>query len=137
MRTLARLVIALAVCTPSVLAQKSKPLSNSELAGITSRGRTLAEYDAASWHATDAVKALNPPDGAVSRYIAKKTDRGWVVVFGRFNETKDAFLIVYEATQGKSAREFSAKTNDPPRKRYRILLCCREGARNRASERST
>lgn len=116
MRTLLKLVIALVLCVPSVSAQKGKPLSNSELATITTRGRMLAEYDTASSHATDAVKALNPADGAVGRYIAKKTDAGWVVVFGRFNETKDAFLIVYDATQGKSTLEFGVKTSDPPLK---------------------
>jgi hypothetical protein len=110
------LVIALVLCTPSVSAQKSNPLSDSELAAISARGRTLAEYDSASWHATDAVKARNPARGAVGRYIARKTDAGWVVVFGRLNETKDAFLIVYEASQGSSPREFTVKTYDPPQK---------------------
>lgn len=76
----------------------------------------LAEYDVASWHATDAVRALNPPDGAVRRYIARKTNTGWIVVFGRLNETKDAFLIAYEATQGNSPQEFTVTAYDPPRK---------------------
>ena len=76
----------------------------------------LAEYDNASWHATDAVKALKPENGTVRRYIARKTDAGWVVDFGRFNETKDAFLIVYEATQGSSPQQFTVKTYDPPQK---------------------
>ena len=116
MRIFLMLVIALVLCTPSVSAQKSKSLSDSELAAISARGRTLAEYDSASWHATDAVKALKPAKGAVGRYIARKADAGWVVVFGRFNETKDAFLIVYEATQGSSPREFTVKTYDPPQK---------------------
>lgn len=60
--------------------------------------------------------ALKPAQGAVARYIARKTDAGWVVVFGRFSETKDAFLIVYEATQGSSPKEFNVKTNEPPQK---------------------
>jgi hypothetical protein len=116
MRILLNLVVALVLCSPLVLAQQSRPLSDSELAAITSRGRFLAEYDFASWHATDAVLALKPPKGAVSRYIARKTDTGWVVAFGRFNEAKDAFLIVYEAMQGSSPKEFSVKTYDPPQK---------------------
>lgn len=110
------LVIALVLCTPSVSAQKSNPLSDSELAAISARGRTLAEYHSPSWHATDAVKALNPARGVVGRCIARKTDAGWVGVFGRLNETKDAFLIVYEASQGSSPREFTVKTYDPPQK---------------------
>src|SRR5258708_19230036 len=116
MRIFLMLGVALVVWTASVSAEKSKPLSDSELAAISARGRTLAEYDSASWHATDAVKALNPAKGAVGRYIARKTNAGWVVVFGRFNETKDAFLIVYQATQVSSLHEFAVKTYDPPLK---------------------
>jgi hypothetical protein len=116
MRTLLKLLIAFLVCTPSISAQKSKPLSDSELAAITARGRMLAGYDTASWYATDAVKALNPAEGVIGRYIARKTDAGWVVVFGKFNETKDAFLVVYEATQASGPREFTVKTYDPPQK---------------------
>jgi hypothetical protein len=116
MRTLLKLVIAFLVCTSSISAQKSKPLSDSELAAITARGQILAEYDTASWHATDAVKALNPTEGSVRRYIARKTEAGWVVVFGRFNETEDGFLIVYEANQRSGSPEFTVKTYDPPQK---------------------
>jgi hypothetical protein len=116
MRTLSKLVIAVLVLAPSLFAQKSKPLSKPELAEITARGRMLAEYDTASWHATDAVKGLNPAEGVVRRYIARKTDAGWVVVFGRFDDTKDAFLIVYEATQRRGSTEFDVKTYDTPQK---------------------
>ncbi len=76
----------------------------------------LADYDVASWHATDAVKALKPAEGVVRGYIARKTDAGWVVVFGRFSETKDAFLIAYEATQESDPKKFTANTYDPPQK---------------------
>jgi hypothetical protein len=113
MRTFLTLLM-LAFCTLPVLAQKAQPLSDSELAAITARGRMLAEYDNASWHATDAVMALKPAEGAVGKYIARKTDKGWVVVFGRFNDAKDAFLIVYEATQGSGPQDFAIKTYDPP-----------------------
>ncbi len=74
----------------------------------------LAAYDEASWHATDAVLALKPAKGAVARFIARKTDAGWVVAFGKFNETKDAFLIAYQATQGSDPLHFSVRTYDPP-----------------------
>jgi hypothetical protein len=113
MRTILSLVISVVLCVSSLGAQKSKPLSDSELAEITARGRFLAEYDTASWHATDAVLALKPDDGAIGRYIARKTDAGWVVVFGRLNETKDSFLVVYEATQGSDAQQFEVKKYDP------------------------
>ena len=42
-----------------------------ELAGITGRGVFLAEYDAAAWRATDAVKAAHPVEARVRRYIAR------------------------------------------------------------------
>ncbi len=78
----------------------------------------LAAYDVASWHATDAVLALKPTQDSVRRYIAKKTDSGWTVVFGRFNEAKDAFLVAYEATQGSDPRQFTVKTYDPPQQDF-------------------
>jgi hypothetical protein len=116
MRIFLNCAVALALCSSFVSAQQTTPLSDSELAAITARGRFLAEYDFASWHATNAVIALKPPKGVVSRYIARKTDAGWVVAFGRFTETKDAFLIVYEAIQGSSPKEFGVKAYDPPQK---------------------
>ncbi|HXN97982.1 MAG TPA: hypothetical protein VN881_02850 [Candidatus Acidoferrales bacterium] len=112
-RTLS-LAIAIVLSAASLAAQKSKPLTDSELAEISARGRFLAEYDNASWHATDAVLALKPEDGAIGRYIARKTDAGWVVVFGRLNEAKDSFLIVYEAIQGSDPQQFTVKKYDPP-----------------------
>src|ERR1700722_1534424 len=115
MRTFLRLVIALIIYAPAVLAQTSTPLSDSELAAITARGRMLAEYDTAAWHSTDAVLALKPAQGAVGRYIARKTETDWVVAFGKFNDAKDAFLISYEATQGSEPKKFTVKTNDPPK----------------------
>lgn len=76
----------------------------------------LADYDTASWHATDAVLALKPEEATVSKYIARRRDTGWVVGFGRFNETRDGFLIVYEATQGSDPQQFKVKKYDPPQK---------------------
>ena len=67
-------------------AERREPASASELGDITKRGRLLAEYDEAAWRATDAVIASKPEPGAVSRYLAKKTETGWTVVFGRLNE---------------------------------------------------
>ena len=55
--------------------------------------------------------AMKPAAGSVARYLAKKTDQGWSVAFGRFNEKCDKFLIVYEATQGASAKEFNGSAN--------------------------
>jgi hypothetical protein len=85
-----------------------------ELSEITARGRMLADYDVAAWHATDAVIALNPPKGSFSSYVAEKIGSGWVVKFGRLDDSSSRFLIPYEATQGASSVEFSAKKDDPP-----------------------
>jgi hypothetical protein len=109
------IVSALLLFTASlVLAQRDSPPSKGELAEITERGRQLAAYDVAAWNATDEVMATKPTEGSVARYIARKTDDKWVVVFGRFNEKRDKFLIVFEATQGTSAVEFKIKKHEPP-----------------------
>jgi hypothetical protein len=110
------ILIAAVFLGSSVLAQGNKPLTDSELAAITARGRMLAAYDIASRNATDAVLALKPAEGAVKRFIAWKTETGWAVVFGRFTESKDAFLVVYEATQGSDPQQFTVKAYEPPRR---------------------
>jgi hypothetical protein len=96
-------------------AQRNTPASKAELAEISERGKQLAEYDVAAWHATDAVLATKPVEGSVARYLAKKTGDGWTVVFGRLNEKRDKFLIVYEASQSTSRTEFSVRKHEPPK----------------------
>lgn len=49
------------------------PLSDDQAAQITARGRLLAQYDQAAWHATDALLATNPDRQAAPLYVAKKT----------------------------------------------------------------
>lgn len=114
MYNLASLILLTLLLAPAAIAQRNAPATEAELAEITGRGRQLAEYDVAAWHATDAVVALSPPQGSVARYLARKIDAGWVVVFGRFNEKRDKFLIVYEATQASSPTEFKVKKHEPP-----------------------
>lgn len=109
------LILAILLSASPALAQRSSPPSKAELSEITERGRKLAEYDVAAWHATDAVMAQKPTEGSVARYLARKTDNGWVVAFGRFNEKRDKFLIVYEANQGSNPTEFSVKKYDTPK----------------------
>ena len=87
----------------------------------------LAAYDVAAWHATDAVQALHPPDGAVTRYIASKKDSGWEVAFGRLNTARDRFLIAYLATQAASPKEFTVQTFDPPREETGFYLVAAKG----------
>jgi hypothetical protein len=106
------------ICTAALLlgfsaapmfAKKASAASATELAQISDRGRSLYEYDESAWHATDAVKATNPRDEEVGRYIARKMDAGWVVAFGHLNEARDAFLIAYMATQAKTLQDFSVE----------------------------
>jgi hypothetical protein len=89
---------------------------------ITARGRALYEYDQAAWHATDAVQAINPSTQALGRYIARKSDTGWKVAFGRLNDTRDKFIVAYEATQGATLREFTVKKFDPPQEDTSVYL---------------
>lgn len=108
-------VFIILLCVSVTSAQRSSPASKAELAEITERGRQLAAYDVAAWYSTDAVFAMKPAEGTLARYVAKKTDSGWTVAYGRFNEKQDKFLIVYEATQGAIPKEFKTKKFDPPK----------------------
>jgi len=109
-------VLLLSSCL--LLAQKetkeSAAPSSAELAAVTARGRMLEEYDVAAASATDAMVALKPDTSAAPYFIARKTDKGWEVVFGRLDQKGDKFVIVYRASQGASPKEFTAKKVDPP-----------------------
>src|SRR5260370_9413311 len=110
------LLVVLRLLSPSVLhAKKMTGLSEAELREIADGGQTLAEDDAAAWQASDAVMALKPETKNLGRYVAKKTDSGWVVAFGQLNEPKDKFLIAYEATQGTDPSQFHVEKLDPPK----------------------
>ena len=58
---------------------------------------------------------MSPPEGSITRFIARKNDKRWSVVFGRFNDKRDAFLVVYEAIQWASPIEFKTTKHDPPK----------------------
>jgi hypothetical protein len=105
--------IALVVLTDP-LARKEPP-TKEELAAITDRGRDLAGYDAAAWHASDAAQAKQPKEGSVVRYIARKSGKRWQVAFGRLDEKQGKFLVTYEATQGNKPNVFDVKELIPPR----------------------
>lgn len=115
MRKLISLISAIVLASSVAMAQRNSPASKAELAEITERGKQLAEYDVAAWYATDAVVAMKPEEGSIARYIAKKTDNKWTVVFGRFNEKGDKFLIVYEAIQRAQPKEFDVKKYETPK----------------------
>lgn len=121
-------VLTLLCAASTATAQQDNPPTQVELRAITGRGRELAHYDVAAWHATDAVEATNPSKGSYNRYIAKKNDDGtWLVVFGSLNETRDKFLIAYEARQGAKPTEFVAKKNDPLREDTGFFLSAGRG----------
>jgi hypothetical protein len=108
---LATLIIS---CTLPCLGKKKERPPDPAWAEITARGRMLAEYDAAAWHATDAVVAMHPAEGSFNGYVAKKSDTGWVVAFGRLNNTRNKLQISYLATQVTTSLEFKVTQNIPP-----------------------
>jgi len=114
-RPLVLIVVVISSCLALAAKDKKKDLpSAEELAAITARGRMMEEYDVAAWHATDVVQDLKPAAGSTRYYIAKKTDAGWIVVFGRLSDAHDRFLTVYQASQGTRPEFFTAKKFDPP-----------------------
>lgn len=116
-------------CTVAEAAALSKP-SEAELAAITTRGVLLAEYDTAAWQATDAVKAAHPVESRMGRYIARKTNAGWVADFGRLNEAGDKFLVAYEAVQTVSLSKYEVKCFDPAREDTGWNLAAAKGIEN-------
>jgi hypothetical protein len=80
--------------------------AQSALNEITARGRALAEYDFAAWHATDAVEALKPRDGTITTYIARPTPKGWAAAFGTLSASRDTFFVAYEAIRSAQTGPF-------------------------------
>ena len=115
MENVLRLAILLAAGAPIAplaqvaMAQTVAPPTEEELAGITERGRLLYEYDQAAWHASDAVQMANPKNIEGQRYIAKKENGKWTVVFGKLNEDHSGFGIFYEAEDQATLRQFAVK----------------------------
>ena len=83
--------------------------TNQELGAITERGKLLYEYDQAAWHASDAVQMANPKNVEGQRYIARKENGKWIVVFGRLNEDRSRFSITYRAEEQAMLRQFAVK----------------------------
>lgn len=115
------LIILFLFCTAiSFAGQKQE--ADRILPDVTARGRALYEYDQAAWHATDAVQATHPPEESMGRYIARKTDAGWTVVFGRLNEKRDKFLVAFEAVQGATSEQFKVIQHNPPQENASFYL---------------
>lgn len=98
---------AVSMTTPASAAQEAVRPTQEELDAITERGRMLYEYDQAAWHASDAVQTANPKTMEGQRYIAKKENGTWRVLFGKLNEERSRFLIRCEAVQKEEPREFA------------------------------
>jgi len=98
-------LLGIAVST-GTFAQGITPPSAEELVAISERGIALNEYDQAAWHASDAVQTANPKTVEGQRWIAKKENGKWAVVFGKLNADKTLFQIFYEAAQQAKPQEF-------------------------------
>ena len=100
---------AVAMTATAAMAQEAARPTKEELDAITERGRMLYEYDQAAWHASDAVQTANPSTVAGQRYIGKKENGRWRVVFGKLNEERSRFGVIYEAMQKEEPREFAVQ----------------------------
>jgi hypothetical protein len=96
--------------------------SDRELAEISQRGRGLAEYDQAAWHATDALQTANPRTVEGQHYIARKENERWTVVFGVLNADKSKFLVDYEAEQLEKPKEFKVAKDEPAKEETAFYL---------------
>jgi hypothetical protein len=109
------LMLMLLMAATEARAQTGETVVDSVLAGITARGRMLAAYDVAAWHATDAVQALPGKRSPVNAFIARADSNGrWMVSFGMITEARDTFYREYEAIQGDTPEQFSVKVHSPP-----------------------
>jgi hypothetical protein len=97
----------------SASAQKVEPPSAQELMVITERGILLNEYDQAAWHASDAVQTANPKTVDGQRWIARKENGKWTVVFGKLSADKNSFEVHYLAEQQGRPQEFSVSEQTP------------------------
>jgi len=101
------IVFCLAIVAERAPAQQSwrsadrvAAIPQSRLDTITERGRAIAAYDKAAWHASDAVALLHPDTAATQAYIARcNPDGRWEVVFGRPSAKADTFYIASRAVQ--------------------------------------
>ena len=108
---------ATALLSAGPLAAQGSPPSPDSLAGIAERGRLLAEYDQAAWHATDAVALLNPGDDEIRGYIAQRRDGKWTVSFGRMSDDGNAYLVAYDARENASQSNGFVVTRHAPARR--------------------
>lgn len=118
-RTIQVAISVVALLTSTDLAgttQEAVAPTQEELAAITERGQLIYEYDQAAWHASDAVQMANPKNVEGQRYIAKKENGKWTVVFGRLSEDRSRFDITYEANEQATLRQFAVRQEPAERR---------------------
>ncbi|HKF24390.1 MAG TPA: hypothetical protein VKB24_00400, partial [Candidatus Acidoferrum sp.] len=98
------------------------PPSQADLAATTERGRSLAAYDRAVWHATDSLQTADPKTAQNQHCLAHFANGRWTVVFGHLNSDKSRFLISHEAAQESKPESFIVTRDDPPREETGFFL---------------
>lgn len=111
--TIFAIVLAAARLAAQSSPHRKTPPSDAELAGITARGRELAQYDIAAWYGTDSAMALHPDLTRADEYIARRDGDRWIVSFGQLNAASDTFFIAYQAVQGAGPKNFTATALEP------------------------
>jgi hypothetical protein len=102
---------------PRAMPHDAAPPNDSTLGAITARGRALAAYDAAAWHASDALMALTAAPQGVTGYVVRQAEAGWVVAFGRLSDDRSSFVVAYEARPGADSSRnagYTATALSPP-----------------------
>lgn len=108
-----RLLSVLTMCPLCVADLHGQALpSRDELDRIAARGQQLAAYDRAAWLGSDAVLGLSTE--GITHYIARETDTGWIVSFGRLTANADTFLVALEARPVDHAAHYEARAITPP-----------------------
>lgn len=120
-----RAILLLASVNVAVLFSRGQEVTaptNEDLAVITERGKLLYEYDQAAWHASDAAQLANPKNVEGQRYVAKKENGKWTVVFGRLSEDRSRFEITWEAKEQATLRQFAVRQEPAERQDERFFL---------------
>lgn len=105
-------IVAITMLNTVSAAKKAPPATPAELAGITVRGRMLAEYDDAAVRSSEAVLKINPnPQNSNFYFCFKKTS--WTCEFGTFNAAGTSFLVSYETASAGGPPQFTALAHSP------------------------
>lgn len=115
MRGMIFLLFLLVAAESSAQEPRTAEPNQAILDSITERGRRLAEYDWAAWHATDALLEAIPDPSGVARYVAVQHGDVWEVSFGRLTERRDTFLVTYQAHEApEQTHGFAVEVHKPP-----------------------